>query len=250
MKELEQLKNQFDKLNEELEKIDSIGIIRLESIISELESIKKSAKGIVENPGKFSEDIILLSERAIQLTKDVDALSKMVKTAYDTKNKLKAENERDIKSVRDTISRNQEALTEAQVREQIIEGRLKALEERLKYLESSKKTLIEGGNLIVKKTNKKEKEEKPEEKEEKNTIFVEKEKTKKNKTWIVGVVVGIILICLIAFILIKYRKKICSQKNDYVEVKTNTPSNKQENNTQPSPEHQVETVTSPEAMIN
>ena len=167
MKELEQLKNQFDKLNEELEKIDSIGIIRLESIISELESIKKSAKGIVENPGKFSEDIILLSERAIQLTKDVDALSKMVKTAYDAKNKLKAENERDIKSVRDTISRNQEALTEAQVREQIIEGRLKALEERLKYLESSKKTLIEGGNLIVKKTNKKEKEEKPEEKEEK-----------------------------------------------------------------------------------
>ena len=95
-----------------------------------------------------------------------------------------------------------------------------------------------------------EEEEKPEEKEEKNTIFVEKEKTKKNKTWIVGVVVGIILICLIAFILIKYRKKICSQKNDYFEVKTNALTNKQENNTQRSPEHQVETVTSPEAMIN
>ena len=89
-----------------------------------------------------------------------------------------------------------------------------------------------------------EEEENPEEKEEKNTIFVEKEKTKKNKTWIVGVVVGIILICLIAFILIKYRKKICAQKDDYVEVKTIT-QNKQENNEQPLPVHQLENETSP-----
>ena len=170
MKELEQLKSQFDKLNEELEKIDSIGIIRLESIISELDSIKASAKSIVENPGKYSEDIIMLSEHAIGITKDVDALTKMVKVAYEEKNKLKSENERDTKSVKDTIARNQEALTEAQVREKIIEGRLFALEEKLRYLENSKKILIEGGNLIVKKSNKKEKVDNKEETEKKEKV--------------------------------------------------------------------------------